>query len=106
MYEDETSPAPLSGDRRAKRRFWKYDPTVSTGTLLLLGELLIGFVIAYGVYTADKKETKMEIAQLQKDRLADQEVLKALLSKLDQLQQSLVPISVDIAVLKSRKEGK
>lgn len=109
MYEDESGPVPLdaphgSAHNTARRRFWRFDPTISTGTIALGIELLIGGGLAYGIYTADKKETKMEIVQLQKDRQEDREttkeVVRLLSNKMDQVQTGLYELRTDIAVLK------
>lgn len=59
---EESAPAPLS--RRAsdhKHRFFRFDPTVSSGSLMQLGSIAIGFAVAYGTYQADRTQMKADI---------------------------------------------
>ncbi len=65
---EHTGPAPLArreSDHKFPHRFFRFDPTVSSGTLLQLASIAVGFAIAYGTYQSDRTQTRADIVQLQ-----------------------------------------
>ena len=110
MYEDESSPGGLfpKQEKPARRKLFRFDPTVSSGTLLLVGQMTVACVLAYGVYTADKRTTEMEVAQIKRDASRMEHETKNnvanLLEKMDRVQLGINDMSKDIAVLKARRD--
>lgn len=64
MHDTDSEPMPISGDRREHRKLMRFDPTVSSGTLLQLAALLIGFASAYATYQSDRATQRLEIEQI------------------------------------------
>ena len=65
---EETGPAPLArreADRKAPHRFFRFDPTVSSGTMIQSIGLLVIAVGAYGTYQSDRTQTKADIKQIE-----------------------------------------
>ncbi|MES3015711.1 MAG: hypothetical protein V4750_18530 [Pseudomonadota bacterium] len=62
---EDTGPAPLARRVADKHRFLRFDPTVSSGSLMQLVTLLIGFAIAYGTYQSDRTQTKNDIKAIE-----------------------------------------
>jgi hypothetical protein len=111
MFEDESAPGELfaKAEKPARRsKFFRFDPTVSSGTLLLVGQMTVACVLAYGVYTADKRTTEMEVSQIKKDASRTEAETKNnishLLEKMDKVQAGINDMSKDIAVLKARRD--
>jgi archaellum component FlaF (FlaF/FlaG flagellin family) len=63
-------------DQSAPRRWVRFDPTVSSGTLLTLASLLISFGIAYGTYREDQTRIKAEIEAVKVSATTSIEVVK------------------------------
>jgi hypothetical protein len=66
-YGDESS----SG-----RRFWRFDPTVSTGTLLTVIVMIIGAVTAYASYREDRAQMRTDIDLLKYQSVNDETTMK------------------------------
>jgi hypothetical protein len=62
---EETGPAPLARRIADKHRFFRFDPTVSSGTLLQLVAIFTGFAVAYGTYQSDRTQMKADIKQVE-----------------------------------------
>lgn len=104
---EETEPMPL-GERRAHRRFWRFDPTVSTGSLLTLAGLVLGGVVAYGTYRADQKEYNMRITQVEKDqetqRILAEKNMTELRSEVKEVQKTLTSVDKALAGIKAEND--
>jgi len=104
MTED-TSPMPY-GERREHRRIFRFDPTVSTGSLIQIGTVLVGFGLAWGTYQSDRTSTRMEIEQIKLNAAADKvlakEAVNDMKQQMDKVQATLT--SVDKAVTSIQAE--
>lgn len=83
-YDDmeDSSRMPLtehrrSGDQSLPRRIFRFDPTVSTGTLIQVGTLIVMAAIAYGTYREDQTKLKAEIEAVKVGASTSVEVMKA-----------------------------
>ncbi len=96
----ETSPMPLGMDRREHRKFWRFDPTVSTGSLIQIGVVIIGLFAAWGTYQADRASTRMEIEQIKisaaADKILAKEAVQDMKVQIEKVQNTMT--SVDKAV--------
>lgn len=107
MFDEETTPADLSRRASDSRRRFRFDPTVSMGTLIMALEILIGFIGGGMIFSAERERTHLEILQLQKDQLELKASLKeAIGGRLDKMQDTLTVLGTDMAVLKARREPK
>lgn len=63
VEESDRMPLELrrSSDQQGTKRFWRFDPTVSTGTLIQVTSLMVAFAVAYGTYREDQAKTRAEI---------------------------------------------
>lgn len=82
MSDTETEPMPLSGDRRNHRKLLRFDPTVSSGTLMQLVVLLLGFGSAYATYQSDRATTRLEIEQIKASALGEKVLARESISEL------------------------
>lgn len=91
-----------------RRQLIRFDPTVSSGTILQMALLVFGAIAGYGTYQADKAKDHAEIAQIKVDaenqRAAVKESLGDLKSDVKDIQRSLVDVNQSLAVLKSRND--
>jgi ferredoxin-NADP reductase len=101
---------PLRGDRRPHRKFLRFDPTVSSGTLLQLvafAGIGIGGLMAY---SADKAEQKRDITQVQvtqaADRAATKESIGELKTDVREMQRTLVDVNLSLTGLKAGLDAK
>lgn len=107
MSDHETGPVPLDG-RAPKQRLFRFDSTVSMGTLLQMGLITTACILGYGTYAADQARQKMEVEQIKVDasgqRTAMKESLGELRTDVKEVQKSLIDINQSMAVLKARTE--
>lgn len=82
MSDIETEPMPLSGDRRQHRKLLRFDPTVSSGTVMQLVVLVGGFASAYATYQSDRATLRLEIEQIKASALIDKQLAKESLFEL------------------------
>lgn len=82
MSDIETEPMPLSGDRRQHRKLLRFDPTVSSGTVMQLVVLIGGFASAYATYQSDRATLRLEIEQIKASALVDKQLAKESLTDL------------------------
>lgn len=105
----DTDRAPLENFRREKdqrARFWRFDPTVSTGTLLQLGAIAVAVSVAYGTYREDRTQMKADIDAVKASDVRTREEMRAafesLRSDLKELKGNVSSMSENVAVLKSQ----
>lgn len=105
---EDSDRAPLTTERRSgeHRRFFRFDPTVSTGTLMQLGGLLAGFAIAYGTYRADQTQTKADIEAVrtvaETNRIAVKEDISRITSDVGEIKRTMNAMSLDVARLQAQ----
>ncbi len=107
---EESGPAPLA--RRLsdhKHRFFRFDPTVSSGTLLQLGSIAIGFAVAYGTYQADRTQMKADIeagkVAAEYDRTAVKISTERLASDVKEMKVDLKDVSNRLIEIKAQTTG-
>ena len=91
---EETGPMPLS--RRSsdhRRQFFRFDPTVSSGTMLQLFTILVAAAVAYGTYREDRAVVKADIDQIKNSAERDRMDVKGAVA---QFQKDVGEMKVDI----------
>jgi len=95
----DTDRMPLDGLKRTaderRHRFWRFDPTVSTGTLLQLGAVAIAAGAAYATYREDRANTAAAIELVKATAVRDRE----------EMTKALMSISGDVKDLKIKLDG-
>ena len=81
MSDQETEPMPL-GERRQHRRLMRFDPTVSSGTLLQIVALVGAFGSAWATYQSDRATLRLEIEQIKASALAEKVIAKEAITEL------------------------
>jgi hypothetical protein len=107
---EDSSRMPLehrrSGDRGGLHRFFRFDSTVSMGTIIQVASILLGFGVAYGTYREDRATMKadIELVKLTADR--DRADVKAAVtdfrSDLKDMKGDLRSVDTSLAVLKAQ----
>lgn len=82
-----------SGDGERRSRFFRFDPTVSSGTILQIAVLSVTAIVAYGKYQADTTQTHADIDQIRVTQARDREDVK---SAVDALRVDLKDIKADV----------
>jgi hypothetical protein len=108
-YHDDSAPGELAGIRRRERRsFFRFDPTVSTGTLLQIGVVLTACTVAWGQYQRDQERVSNELAVVKRDqteqRAAVREQLRDLSGDMKEVTRALGQVQEGVAVLKARAD--
>lgn len=95
-----------SSDQHGSKRFFRFDPTVSTGTLIQIATIMIGFAIAYGTYREDLAKTRADIELIKVTANRDREDVKAAVSDfhsdVKDIKNDLRDMSSSLAVLKAQ----
>jgi hypothetical protein len=110
---EDSAPMPLqrrSADHRGLHRFFRFDPTLSTGSLLQLGALLLGFATAYGTYVSDRTETKAAVESIRetakRDRADVEKVVERLGGDLREIKSDVKEVGLKLAEIKGQQQGK
>lgn len=84
----------------------KFDPTVSTGTIIQTALLVASIAVSYGKYTEDQTRQDGRIAQVEvlaaTEREATKEALREIKGQMGDLQRSNQEIKESLAVLRGR----
>lgn len=114
MSEDISEPMPLGGDRRQPRKFLRFDPTISTGTIIEIGVIVVGLFAAWGTYQQDRTTTRMELEQIKAsaiiEKAAAKEAIAELKADVKEVQKTMTSVDKSLvgiqADLNARKVGK
>lgn len=108
MMDVETEPMPF-GERRQHRRLIRFDPTVSSGTIMQLGALLIGFVSAYATYVSDRATQRLEIEQIKASAVAEKllvkETITDLRSDVRKVQETITSVDKTLTGIQAQMEA-
>lgn len=79
---EDSDRAPLtelrrSSDQHGAKRYLRFDPTVSSGTLIQIMALFVTAVVAYGTYREDQTKVKADIEAVRVSAKVETEALKA-----------------------------
>lgn len=89
---------------------WRFDPTISTGSLLQIATLLAACGLAYGTYREDRTRTNMEIDQLKASVLADRLIAKESIIELKQdvrkVQETITSVDKTVSGIKAEIDAK
>ena len=114
---EESGPIPLGPHqyqhRRAgdpglvgPRRLIRFDPTVSSGTLIQIASILVGFGIAYGTYREDQTKTRAEIdavkVSAERDRADSRGAVNEIRSDVKDMKSDISQINKTMAVLEAQ----
>lgn len=84
----------------------KFDPTISTGTIIQTLVFVISVAVAYGAYREDQTKQDGRIAQVEvladKDRESTKDALKEIKVQVSDLQKSNQEIKESLAILRGR----
>ena len=104
----DTTPGGLNGLPLPKQKIIKFDPTVSSGTILQLGSMLLVAAGAWATYQSDKATSKLEIDQLKAgvaaDKATNKEALAELKGDVRELQRTVNQTNQMIAVLNAHSK--
>lgn len=106
---DDTKPAELQ-ELIGKRKLLRFDPTVSSGTLLQIMVLLAGGAAAYAQYQTDKAIQTREVEQIKAaavaEKVATKESLGELKADVKDVQRTLNQVTQTLAVINERQQPK
>lgn len=92
------------------RRYFRFDPTVSTGTILQLVSFFLVAAGAWGTYQADKAKTAADMGQIKEvaasDRAATKEALNELRNDVKEMSSRVHDMAKTLAVMEARSGGK
>lgn len=93
-------------DADQRHRFFRFDPTVSSGTLLQLLVLALGAGGAYATYRSDQTQTRADIDQIKMVAERDRNDLKTAVdvfrTDMREVKGSLESMGKDVAVVKAQ----
>ncbi len=105
----DTDRAPLDGLKRTtdgRHRFLRFDPTVSTGTLLQIGALVCTIAVGYSTYREDRVETKAAIDAVKATAVRDRDEMKTTIESfrtdVKELKTKMDGVGENVAVLKAQ----
>lgn len=99
-------------DRHAdgRRRLIKFDPTISSGTILQMASMFLVAAGAWATYQSDKATTKLELDQVKSaaaaDKLGTKEALSELKSDVREMARTLNQVTQTLAVIEARQAPK
>lgn len=109
MSDPETAPGALFTSRRVRdqRKLFRFDSTVSMGTLLQMALIAGGLVLAYGTYQSDKAKSQMEVEQIKVDANAQRTQMKEQMTELrvdvKEVQRSIGSIEKSLIEMKAQQ---
>jgi hypothetical protein len=103
---EDTEPMPF-GDRRQHRKLFRFDPTISTGTILEIAVIVGGLFAAWGTYQADRTAWRMEIEQIKSsaiiEKAAGKESIKEIKDDLKDVQKTMTSIDKTLATMQAER---
>lgn len=104
--EDFMEESSQTDRRNNPRKLFRFDPTVSSGTLIQLATVLVSFGLAYGTYRADQTQTKADIdavrAATANDRAQVQGTLTEIKVELREMRDKVDRTAIGVEVLKAQ----
>ena len=92
-----------------RRKFFRFDPTVNSGTIGQIVTLLILAAGAWATYQSDKATARMEMdnvkLQVDKDRESSKEAVRDLRMDIKDMQQTLNAVNLQVTKLNARSEA-
>lgn len=105
----DTDRMPLEGLKRSgdtRHRWFRFDPTVSSGTLLQLAGIAVAVSIAYATYREDRATILLRFTQLEADVTRDRKLqetsFESFRGDVKELKTKMDTMSENIAVLKAQ----
>lgn len=102
----------LENDRRSasRRKLFRFDPTVSSGTLIQVLALVGTLGVAYATYQSDRTQMKADISAVRVEndiyRTSMRESLDEIRKDIRATKDNIVEIKTSVAVLKAQTEAK
>ena len=110
---EDSAPMPLSRraeDHHGARRWLRFDPTISTGSLLQTLTVLLAIGGFYGSYVGDRTQVRADVEQLRettkRDRAEVKESVEQFRSDLKDIKADTKEIGLKIAEIKGQQQGK
>lgn len=108
MPNQDTIPGELPAQQR--RPMFRFDPTVSSGTLLQLASILVLAAGGWATYQSDKATAKLELEQVKTaaaaDKASNKEALIEIKGDVKELQRTVNQTNQMLAVLNASQKGK
>lgn len=109
MSDHETEPMPL-GERRQHRKLVRFDPTVSSGTLLQLVAMVAAFGSAYATYQSDRATLRLEIEQIKANAVGEKLIAREAISELKvdvrRVQETITSVDKTLAGIQAELNAK
>lgn len=110
MSDIETEPMPMGVDRRQHRKLLRFDPTVSSGTVMQLIVLMAGFGSAYATYQSDRATLRLEIEQIKGQALVEKSLAKESISELKadvrKVQETITSVDKTLTGIQAQLDAK
>lgn len=101
---------PDAGGDVGKRKFMRFDPTVSMGTLIQLGSLLGVVAALWGTYQSDKATMRQELDQVKATAKEDKADARAALldikTDMKAMATTLTQVNLTLAVIDAKQPSK
>lgn len=93
----------------ARRRFLRFDPTFSSGTIMTIASFLVTAGLAYGQYRSDQKERDAEITAIKVQATVDRERASAAVTQMTadikDLKGDVSKVSEIVTVIKAQRDA-
>jgi hypothetical protein len=93
-------------DQSGPKRFFRFDPTVSSGTMIQIGSIVVMAAVAYGTYREDQTKTKAEIdavkVSAERDRTDSRGAITQISSDMKDVKADVSQINKTLAVLEAQ----
>ena len=97
----------LNAASHKRRQLMKFDPTISSGTILQLVTLLLVAAGAWATYQSDKATTRLELDQVKQAAAADKSMTKESLLELKgdvkEIQRTLIQVDRTLATIEAKQ---
>ncbi len=108
--EETSRPMPLeyrrTSDQVGSKRFLRFDPTVSSGTLIQIGSIVVMAAVAYGTYREDQTKVKADIdavkVSAERDRADSRGAVNEIRSDVKDVKADVSQINKTLAVLEAQ----
>lgn len=95
-------------DEHKRRQLFRFDPTVSTGTVLQILTIVVATAGAWATYQADRATTKLELDNVKSsavsEKAATKEALAEIKADVKQVQATLNQLATTLAVIEARQQ--
>jgi len=109
---EDSGPMPLSrraSDHRGVHKWFRFDPTLSTGALLQTATILVSVGTFYGAYVRDQTQVRADVTQIQeiqkRDRADVEKVAERLGGDLKEIKNDVKEVGLKLAEIRGQQQG-